>query len=159
VVESSGLLNRRRGLNLYRGFESLPLRHLTHQLLMAGCRWQLFSGSSVVAPLPEAQRNLLAEGSEGEGPGDEDGPRSEPSLFLKRAIPGEGLVIFSPSGDTNHLMEPELCNRSMMDFLPAVERGIGQSRKAVLRRARSSHHSGVSSAVPSCGALSIGRGF
>jgi hypothetical protein len=26
VVESSGLLNRRRGLNLYRGFESPPLR-------------------------------------------------------------------------------------------------------------------------------------
>jgi hypothetical protein len=28
VVESSGLLNRRRGLNLYRGFESPPLRQL-----------------------------------------------------------------------------------------------------------------------------------
>ena len=28
MVESSGLLNRRRGLNLYRGFESPPLRHL-----------------------------------------------------------------------------------------------------------------------------------
>jgi hypothetical protein len=28
VVESSGLLNRRRGLNLYRGFESPPLRHI-----------------------------------------------------------------------------------------------------------------------------------
>jgi hypothetical protein len=27
VVESSGLLNRRRALKLYRGFESLPLRH------------------------------------------------------------------------------------------------------------------------------------
>jgi hypothetical protein len=27
VVESSGLLNRRTGLNLYRGFESPPLRH------------------------------------------------------------------------------------------------------------------------------------
>ena len=26
MVESSGLLNRRTGLNLYRGFESLPLR-------------------------------------------------------------------------------------------------------------------------------------
>ena len=26
MVESSGLLNRRRGLNLYRGFESPPLR-------------------------------------------------------------------------------------------------------------------------------------
>ena len=29
MVESSGLLNRRRGNNLYRGFESLPLRHGT----------------------------------------------------------------------------------------------------------------------------------
>ena len=27
MVESSGLLNRRRALKLYRGFESLPLRH------------------------------------------------------------------------------------------------------------------------------------
>jgi hypothetical protein len=27
VVESSGLLNRRTGLNLYRGFESPSLRH------------------------------------------------------------------------------------------------------------------------------------
>ena len=26
MVESSGLLNRRRALKLYRGFESLPLR-------------------------------------------------------------------------------------------------------------------------------------
>jgi hypothetical protein len=30
VVESSGLLNRRRGLNLYRGFESLPLRQINN---------------------------------------------------------------------------------------------------------------------------------
>ncbi len=28
MVESSGLLNRRRGLNLYRGFESPPLRQI-----------------------------------------------------------------------------------------------------------------------------------
>jgi hypothetical protein len=27
VAETSGLLNRRRGLNLYHGFESRPLRH------------------------------------------------------------------------------------------------------------------------------------
>ncbi len=30
MVESSGLLNRRRGLNLYRGFESPPLRQINH---------------------------------------------------------------------------------------------------------------------------------
>ena len=30
MVESSGLLNRRRALKLYRGFESLPLRQLNH---------------------------------------------------------------------------------------------------------------------------------
>jgi hypothetical protein len=35
VVESSGLLNRRRGLNLYRGFESLPLRHVSLKELTA----------------------------------------------------------------------------------------------------------------------------
>ena len=35
MVESSGLLNRRRGLNLYRGFESLPLRHVSLKELTA----------------------------------------------------------------------------------------------------------------------------
>jgi hypothetical protein len=28
VAERAGLLNRCTGLNLYRGFESLPLRHI-----------------------------------------------------------------------------------------------------------------------------------
>ena len=32
MVESSGLLNRRRGLNLYRGFESPPLRQIPNSL-------------------------------------------------------------------------------------------------------------------------------
>ena len=30
MVESSGLLNRRRALKLYRGFESLPLRQINY---------------------------------------------------------------------------------------------------------------------------------
>ncbi len=33
MVESSGLLNRRTGLNLYRGFESPPLRQLIQMIL------------------------------------------------------------------------------------------------------------------------------
>jgi hypothetical protein len=50
VVESTGLLNRRRGLNLYRGFESPPLRQsfsfiYFHSL---GVYWGILSHGQVV---------------------------------------------------------------------------------------------------------------
>ena len=56
MVESSGLLNRRRGLNLYRGFESPPLRQIKSFttpppegvfLLESGPLWGLLWGPPV----------------------------------------------------------------------------------------------------------------
>ena len=50
MVESSGLLNRRRVIKLYRGFESPPLRHPNRQ------RWHVASvkrlASARGTPLP-----------------------------------------------------------------------------------------------------------
>ncbi len=55
--------------------------------------------------------------------GDEDEPALEPSLFLKRTIPGAGLAVFPNSGHTINLEEPDLFNRTLLDFLTAVEAG------------------------------------
>ena len=53
MVESSGLLNRRRGINLYRGFESPPLRQLAADRL----RWtSLLSNRSFVTGTRFASR-------------------------------------------------------------------------------------------------------
>jgi pimeloyl-ACP methyl ester carboxylesterase len=55
--------------------------------------------------------------------GDEDEPCIEPSIFLKRTIPGSGLVMFPQSGHPINLEEPDLFNRVVGDFLTAVEAG------------------------------------
>ena len=55
--------------------------------------------------------------------GDEDDPCVEPSIFMKRCISTSGLVIFPQSGHAINLEEPELFNRSVEDFLTAVEQG------------------------------------
>jgi len=55
--------------------------------------------------------------------GDEDEPCVEPSLFMKRHIPGSGLVFFPKSGHGINLEEPDLYNRLCLDFLTAVEQG------------------------------------
>jgi pimeloyl-ACP methyl ester carboxylesterase len=55
--------------------------------------------------------------------GDEDDPAVEPSLFLKRHAPGAGLVVFPNSGHTINLEEPDLFNRSLLDFLTAADAG------------------------------------
>lgn len=55
--------------------------------------------------------------------GDEDDPCIEPSIFLKRCIPASGLVMFPQSGHAINLEEPDLFNRSVLDFLTAVEAG------------------------------------
>lgn len=62
--------------------------------------------------------------------GDEDEPCLEPSLFLKRTISRSGLVAFPQSGHTINLEEPELFNRSVLDFLHAVESGRWAEREA-----------------------------
>ena len=53
--------------------------------------------------------------------GDEDDPCIEPSIFMKRCISTSGLIMFPQSGHAINLEEPDLFNRSVQDFLIAVE--------------------------------------
>jgi proline iminopeptidase len=53
--------------------------------------------------------------------GDEDEPCIEPAIFMKRHIPRAGLAVFPQSGHTINLEEPDRFNRSVLDFLTAVE--------------------------------------
>ena len=55
--------------------------------------------------------------------GDEDEPCIEPAVFMKRNIPSSGLAVFPQSGHTINLEEPDLFNRTALDFLTAVEAG------------------------------------
>ncbi len=55
--------------------------------------------------------------------GDEDEGCLEPDLMLKRAIPAAALVVLPRTGHTCNLEEPELFNRTVQDFLSAVESG------------------------------------
>ena len=60
--------------------------------------------------------------------GDEDEPCIEPSVFMKRHIPRSGLAVFPQSGHTINLEEPDLFNRTILDFLTAVEAGSWAKR-------------------------------
>ena len=60
--------------------------------------------------------------------GDEDEPCIEPMLFMKRCIPGSGLVMFPQSGHAINLEEPALFNSTVLDFLTAVEAGAWATR-------------------------------
>ena len=55
--------------------------------------------------------------------GDEDDPCIEPGVFMKRCIPRSGMVAFPRSGHAINLEEPDLFNRTVADFLSAVELG------------------------------------
>ena len=55
--------------------------------------------------------------------GDEDTPCVEPAIFMKQNIPGAGLAVFPQAGHTINLEEPDLYNRTVSDFLTAVEAG------------------------------------
>ncbi len=55
--------------------------------------------------------------------GDEDAPCVDAAIFMKRTIPACGLAVFPQSGHTINLEEPELYNRTVLDFLTAVEAG------------------------------------
>ena len=55
--------------------------------------------------------------------GDEDEPCVEPAVFMKRQIPNAGLAVFPQSGHTINLEEPDLFNRTVQEFLTAVETG------------------------------------
>ena len=60
--------------------------------------------------------------------GDEDDACIEPSIFMKRAISRSGLVVFPQSGHAINLEEPDLFNRTVLDFLTAVESGAWAAR-------------------------------
>lgn len=62
--------------------------------------------------------------------GDEDEPCIEPSIFMKRCIPTSGLVMFPQAGHAINLEDPDLFNRSLQDFLTAVETGTWATREA-----------------------------
>ena len=63
--------------------------------------------------------------------GDEDEPCIEPAVFMKRHIPRAGLVIFPQSGHTINLEEPDLFNRTVLDFLTMVEAGRWAKRDPI----------------------------
>jgi len=60
--------------------------------------------------------------------GDEDEAGLEGSLFMKRNIPRAGLEIFPRSGHPLNLEEPEHFNRSLLDFITAVDAGRWEAR-------------------------------
>ncbi|PYN88860.1 MAG: alpha/beta hydrolase, partial [Candidatus Rokuibacteriota bacterium] len=55
--------------------------------------------------------------------GDEDDPCLEPAIFMKRKLPCSGLVVMPKAGHTINLEDPDLFNRSVLDFLTAVDAG------------------------------------
>ena len=61
--------------------------------------------------------------------GDEDEPCIEPSVFMKRCIPKSGLVVIPQSGHAINLEDPDLFNRTVLDFLTAVEQGAWATRE------------------------------
>ena len=64
--------------------------------------------------------------------GDEDEPCIEPAIFMKRCIPTSGLVVFPQAGHAINLEDPDLFNRTVLDFLTAVECGRWAMREAGL---------------------------
>jgi pimeloyl-ACP methyl ester carboxylesterase len=60
--------------------------------------------------------------------GDEDDGCLEPDLMLKRTIPAAGLVVMPNTGHTCNLEEPEVFNRSLDEFLAAVDAGRWPTR-------------------------------
>ena len=60
--------------------------------------------------------------------GDEDDPCLEPALFMKRNIPRSGLVVVPQTGHAVNIEEPEIFNRSVSDFLTAVDAGKWETR-------------------------------
>ncbi len=60
--------------------------------------------------------------------GDEDERGFEGSLFLKRTIPRAGLEVYPRSGHTVNLEEPDRFNRSLLEFITAVDAGRWEAR-------------------------------
>jgi len=62
--------------------------------------------------------------------GDEDEPCLEPGIFMKRKIPGAGLLVIPNSGHTINLEEPDAFNRALLEFLTAVDAGRWPTTRA-----------------------------
>ena len=60
--------------------------------------------------------------------GDEDDPCVRPAVFMKERIPRCGLSVFPRSGHAINLEEPDLFNRTVLDFFLEVENGGWQAR-------------------------------
>jgi pimeloyl-ACP methyl ester carboxylesterase len=60
--------------------------------------------------------------------GDEDDHCLQPSLYLKRTVPGSGLCVVPRTGHAVNLEEPAAFNAAVQDFFAAVERGSWQRR-------------------------------
>ena len=60
--------------------------------------------------------------------GDEDEPCLIPGVYMKRKIPGAGLVVVPKTGHTVNLEEPEAFNRILAEFFDSVEAGRWEDR-------------------------------
>jgi pimeloyl-ACP methyl ester carboxylesterase len=67
--------------------------------------------------------------------GDEDEPCLEPSLLIKRSVPGAGLAMLPRSGHAINLEEPALFNALLESFLHQVESGRWPGRDPASRPA------------------------
>jgi pimeloyl-ACP methyl ester carboxylesterase len=61
--------------------------------------------------------------------GDEDDATLEPSLLMKRTIPGAALAVLPASGHMTNLEDPALFNRLLEDFFHQVESGRWTGRQ------------------------------
>ena len=62
--------------------------------------------------------------------GDEDEPCIDTNIFLKRTMPGAGLVAFPKAGHLINLEDPPVFNRAIDDFHAAVAAGYWPLRDA-----------------------------
>jgi pimeloyl-ACP methyl ester carboxylesterase len=60
--------------------------------------------------------------------GDEDDHCLQPGIFLKKAAPASGLLVFPKTGHTLNLEEPAHFNRAVDEFIVAVEAGRWNDR-------------------------------
>ena len=60
--------------------------------------------------------------------GDEDWPCLIPSVFMKRTIPGAGLLVVPNTGHTVNLEEPAAFNAALADFFAQVDAGRWPTR-------------------------------
>ncbi len=102
------------------GWERFACQFLSHSSTGSALTFRGFQARR--APIFDLERELRAL----EVPtlimfGDEDDPCVEPGVFMKRCIPRSGMAVFPKSGHAINLEEPDLFNRTVGDFLSAVE--------------------------------------